>query len=206
MNALGVPANLMSLGALDFGLIIDGAIIIVENTLRRIAERQKRLGRPVRRDERLAEVLQASEEMVRPTVYGQIVIFLVFVPCLSFQGVEGKMFSPMVITLMLALASALRAVADVRPGDGGDSRSRRGRGTRGRRHSRRQAPLRTDPAQGPRSSVLVIAAGVTTFGAALIIFLSLGRVFMPTLDEINVDLVGGTNPLDFHASSRRTSI
>src|SRR6266446_352687 len=106
MNALGVPANLMSLGALAFGLIIDGAIIIVENTLRRIAEQQKRLGRPVHRDERVAEALKASEEMVRPTVYGQIVIFLVFVPCLSFQGVEGKMFSPMVITLMLALASA----------------------------------------------------------------------------------------------------
>ena len=96
----------MSLGALDFGLIIDGAVIIVENTLRRIAEQQTRLGRRVHRDERLAEVLKASEEMVRPTVYGQIVIFLVFVPCLSFQGVEGKMFSPMVITLMLALASA----------------------------------------------------------------------------------------------------
>ncbi len=92
MNALGVPANLMSLGALDFGLIIDGAIIIVENTLRRIAEQQKLLGRPVRREERVAEALTASEEMVRPTVYGQIVIFLVFVPCLSFQGVEGKMF------------------------------------------------------------------------------------------------------------------
>src|ERR1700680_4461850 len=106
MNALGVPANLMSLGALDFGLIIDGAIIIVENTLRRIAERQKREGRPVHRDERLAEALGASHEMVSPTVYGQIVIFLVFVPCLSFRGVEGKMFSPMVITLMLALASA----------------------------------------------------------------------------------------------------
>src|SRR5882762_66818 len=106
MNVLGVPANLMSLGALDFGLIIDGAVIIVENTLRRIAERQKHEGRPVRLDERLAEVLGASQEMVRPTVYGQIVIFLVFIPCLTFQGVEGKMFSPMIITLMLALAAA----------------------------------------------------------------------------------------------------
>ena len=94
MNALGVPANLMSLGALDFGLIVDGAIIIVENTLRRIADRQRLLGRPLRRDERLAEARDASLEMVRPTVFGQIVIFLVFVPCLSFQGVEGKMFSP----------------------------------------------------------------------------------------------------------------
>jgi heavy metal efflux system protein len=106
MNALGVPADLMSLGALDFGLIIDGAVIIVENTLRRVAERQKRLGRSLDYDERLDEALDASVEMVRPTVYGQIVIFLVFVPCLSFQGVEGKMFSPMVVTLMLAPGSA----------------------------------------------------------------------------------------------------
>ena len=106
MNALGISGNLMSLGALDFGLIIDGAVIIVENTLRRIAERQKHEGRVLTQDERLSEALQSSQEMVRPTVYGQIVIFLVFVPCLTFQGVEGKMFSPMVITLMLALASA----------------------------------------------------------------------------------------------------
>src|SRR4029077_8052279 len=67
------------------------------------------------RDERVVEALRASEEMVRPTVYGQIVIFLVFVPCLSFQGVEGKMFSPMVITLMLALASAFLLSVTVVP-------------------------------------------------------------------------------------------
>src|SRR4029078_12441526 len=76
------------------------------NTLRRIAERQHIAGRELSRPERLEEVVAASREMVKPTIYGQIVIFLVFAPCLAFQGVEGKMFSPMVITLMLALASA----------------------------------------------------------------------------------------------------
>jgi cobalt-zinc-cadmium resistance protein CzcA len=106
MNKLGISGNLMSLGALDFGLIIDGAVIIVENALRRLAERQHALGRPLNLSERLHETIASSKEMVRPTVYGQAVIFLVFVPCLTFQGVEGKMFSPMVITLMLALASA----------------------------------------------------------------------------------------------------
>ncbi|MBO8043674.1 efflux RND transporter permease subunit, partial [Pseudomonas aeruginosa] len=105
-NKLGISGNLMSLGALDFGLIIDGAVIIVENALRRLAERQHALGRPLNLSERLHETIASSKEMVRPTVYGQAVIFLVFVPCLTFQGVEGKMFSPMVITLMLALASA----------------------------------------------------------------------------------------------------
>ena len=106
MNQFGVSGNLMSLGALDFGLIIDGAVIIVENALRHLSERQHQAGRPLSRPERLEEVVRSSEEMLRPTIFGQVIIFLVFVPCLSFQGVEGKMFTPMIVTLMLALASA----------------------------------------------------------------------------------------------------
>src|SRR5260221_177692 len=188
MNALGVPANLMSLGALDFGLIIDGAIIIVENTLRRIAEQQKRLGRPVHRDERVAEALKASKEMVRPTVYGQIVIFLVFVPCLAFQGVEGKMFSPMVITLMLALASAFLLSVTFVPAMAailfrGKVAEREVSAIRVAKHL--YAPALRIALAHPLS---VVAAGIVTFGAAVIIFASMGRVFIPTLDEINVDL------------------
>ncbi len=106
MNGLGVSGNLMSLGALDFGLIVDGAVIIVENTLRRLAERQEHEGRLLTVQERLAETTEAAQEMVRPTVYGQLIIVLVFVPLLTFQGVEGKTFAPMAITLMLALACA----------------------------------------------------------------------------------------------------
>jgi cobalt-zinc-cadmium resistance protein CzcA len=194
MNALGVPANLMSLGALDFGLIIDGAVIIVENTLRRIAERQKRLGRPLDRDERLAEALEASREMVRPTVYGQIVIFLVFVPCLSFQGVEGKMFSPMVITLMLALGSAFLASLTFVPAMAailvrGKVAEREVAAVRAAKHL--YAPALRMALARPFS---VIVGGIVTFGAALIIFLSLGRVFIPTLDEINVDLASVRTP------------
>ncbi|KAH2841540.1 hypothetical protein KXW36_000934, partial [Aspergillus fumigatus] len=90
MNGLHISGNLMSLGALDFGLIIDGAVIIVENSLRRLGERQAHEGRLLTLHERLEEVIASSKEMVRPTVYGQIVIFLVFLPCLTFQGVEGK--------------------------------------------------------------------------------------------------------------------
>jgi heavy metal efflux system protein len=188
MNALGVPANLMSLGALDFGLIIDGAIIIVENTLRRIAEQQKRLGRAIRRDERLAEALKASEEMVRPTVYGQIVIFLVFVPCLSFQGVEGKMFSPMVITLMLALASAFLLSVTFVPAMAAIL-------FRGKVAEREVASIRVAKRlYSPTLEIalahplFVVAAGMATFGVAVFVFSSLGRVFIPTLDEINIDL------------------
>src|SRR5712675_1591606 len=188
MNAIGVPANLMSLGALDFGLIIDGAIIIVENTLRRIAERQKREGRPVRLDERLAEVLGASQEMVRPTVYGQIVIFLVFVPCLTFQRVEGKMFSPMVITLMLALASAFLLSLTFVPAMAailvrGKVAEREVSTIRAAKHL--YAPALRKALAHPFA---VVAGGTVTFGTAVIIFFSLGRAFIPTLDEINVDL------------------
>jgi cobalt-zinc-cadmium resistance protein CzcA len=188
MNALGVPANLMSLGALDFGLIIDGAVIIVENSLRGIAEQQKRLGRPLDHDERLAQALKASVEMVRPTVYGQIVIFLVFVPCLSFQGVEGKMFSPMVITLMLALGSAFLVSLTFVPAMAavlirGKVSEREVSAIRAAKHL--YAPMLRRALAHPCS---VITGGIVFFGVALIIFSSLGRVFIPTLDEINVDL------------------
>ncbi len=106
MNGLKVSGNLMSLGALDFGLIVDGAVIIVENALRHLAERQEREGRVVTIEERLEVTIVSAKEMIRPTVYGQLIIFLVFVPLLTFQGVEGKTFAPMAITLMVALACA----------------------------------------------------------------------------------------------------
>lgn len=106
MNVLGVSGNLMSLGALDFGLIVDGAVIIIENCLRRLAERQHHEARLLTLRERLEETTLATQELIKPTVYGQAIILLVFVPLLTFQGVEGKTFSPMAITLMLALVAA----------------------------------------------------------------------------------------------------
>src|ERR1700730_1949567 len=188
MNALGVPANLMSLGALDFGLIIERPIIVVENTLRRISERQKHLGRPLDRDERLAATLEASQEMVSPTVYGQIVIFLVFVPCLSFQGVEGKMFSPMVITLMLALGSAFLLSLTFVPAMA--ALLVRGKFAESEVSVIRAAKHLYAPAlrKALAHPFAVVAGGIATFAVAVIIFFSLGRVFIPTLDEINVDL------------------
>ena len=106
MNRFGVSGNLMSLGALDFGLIVDGSIIIIENCLRRLAERQHHEGRLLSLSERLHEVFEASKEMLRPTIYGQAIILLTFAPLLTFTGVEGKTFSPMAITIMLALVGA----------------------------------------------------------------------------------------------------
>ncbi|WEJ99277.1 MAG: CusA/CzcA family heavy metal efflux RND transporter [Candidatus Sphingomonas phytovorans] len=106
MRAFGVPGNLMSLGALDFGLIVDGAVIIIENCLARLAHRQEHEGRLLILRERLEETMRASQGMIRPTVFGQAVILLAFAPLLMFTGVEGKTFSPMAITIMLALGAA----------------------------------------------------------------------------------------------------
>ena len=106
MLRAGVSANLMSLGALDFGLIVDGAVIIVENALRRLAAQQHREGRLPDRRERLATVAAAAREMIRPSVYGQAIIILVYVPLLTLSGVEGKTFVPMALTVIIALAFA----------------------------------------------------------------------------------------------------
>ncbi len=103
----GISGNLMSLGALDFGLIVDGSIIITENCLKKLAEKQHQLKRTLNLKERMHEVMQASREMIQPTVFGQIIIIMVYIPMLTFTGVEGKMFEPMAITVILALVSAL---------------------------------------------------------------------------------------------------
>ncbi len=103
----GVSANLMSLGALDFGLIVDGAVIIVENCLRRLGEAQHRLGRLLNRDERFGLVATASAEVIRPSVFGIVIITVVYLPIFALSGIEGKTFHPMAITVMLALTAAL---------------------------------------------------------------------------------------------------
>ena len=101
-----ISANLMSLGALDFGLIVDGAVIITENALRHLAEKQHELGRSLDTEERLQTVRASAEEMIKPSLYGQAIIILVYVPLLTFTGVEGKMFEPMALTVIIALVAA----------------------------------------------------------------------------------------------------
>ncbi len=87
-------------------VIVDGAVIITENALRHVAERQRDLGRPLDLEERLRTVRASAEEMIRPSLYGQAIIILVYVPLLTFTGVEGKLFTPMALTVILALAAA----------------------------------------------------------------------------------------------------
>lgn len=103
----GVPANLMSLGALDFGLIVDGAVIIIENCLRRFGERQHALGRDLTAAERFDETASATAEVIRPSLFGLGIITAVYLPIFALTGVEGKMFHPMAITVVLALTGAM---------------------------------------------------------------------------------------------------
>jgi len=106
MVGVGVSANLMSLGALDFGLIVDGAVIIVENSVRRLAEAQRQFGQQSLR-ERLDTVFEASSEVIKPSLFGVAIITIVYIPIFSLTGVEGKMFHPMAATVMIALVSAM---------------------------------------------------------------------------------------------------
>ena len=102
-----VSANLMSLGALDFGIIIDGAVVIVENCVRRLAHAQTKAGRTLTRNERFHEVFAAAREARRPLLYGQIIIMVVYLPIFALTGVEGKMFHPMAFTVVAALVGAM---------------------------------------------------------------------------------------------------
>jgi cobalt-zinc-cadmium resistance protein CzcA len=102
-----VSANLMSLGALDFGIIIDGAVVIVENCVRRLAHAQAVAGRPLTRNERFAEVFAASKEAKRPLLFGQLIIMVVYLPIFALTGVEGKMFHPMAFTVVATLLGAM---------------------------------------------------------------------------------------------------
>ena len=183
MNRLGVSGNLMSLGALDFGLIVDGSIIIIENCLRRLAERQHHLGRLLTQPERLHEVFEASKEMVRPTIFGQAIILLVFAPLLIFTGVEGKMFTPMAITVMLALVGAFLLSLTFVPAMVAvliHGRVKEEEVSAIRWVKRKYEPLLTRIIAAPGKWVL---GGVGTFVAAGLLFTTLGQEFIPQLDE-----------------------
>ena len=107
MVEYGVSGNLLSLGALDFGIIVDGAVIIVENCVRRLAERQHEVGRILTRAERFEVVFAASKEVRGATMFGELIIMIVYLPILTLTGIEGKMFYPMAFTVLAALLGAL---------------------------------------------------------------------------------------------------
>ena len=187
MNRLGISANLLSLGALDFGLIVDGAVVVIENTLRRLAQARHAEGRPLTAGERLAIAAGSAREMARPAAFGQAIILLVYAPLLMFEGVEGKMFGPMAATVMLALLGAFvlsftfvpaMAALWVREPKADHEETRLARAA-----TARYAPLLAWTIARPRA---VLAAAGLSLLAGVVAFLLLGREFVPTLDEGDV--------------------
>jgi cobalt-zinc-cadmium resistance protein CzcA len=181
-----ISANLMSLGALDFGLIVDGAIIIAENGLRHLSECRRSLGRRLTASERLETVAESARQVIQPTVYGQAVIVLVYVPLLGFSGVEGKTFFPMAMTVIIALGTAFVLSLTFVP-------------------AMLAAALRSDPQErenrvvlglkavyGPmlakviKRPVPIIAMAIFLTVSAAWLFTRLGQEFVPILDEKNI--------------------
>ena len=183
MVQMKISGNLMSLGAIDFGLIVDGAVIIIENCLRRLGEKQHELGRLLTLTERLQEVMAASKEMIQPTVFGQAIIITVYVPILSLTGVEGKMFHPMAMTVILALVSAFILSMTFVPAMVAIF-------VRGRVKEKQNLLMRiAERAYEPSLKLAieykftVVLAAVAVFAASLLLFGRLGQEFVPTLDE-----------------------
>ena len=179
----GVSANLMSLGALDFGLIVDGAVIIVENALLRIAGHQHDRGRPLTPDERLCAVTAAAREMIRPSVYGQAIIILVYVPLLTLDGVEGKTFTPMAMTVILALAFAFILSLTFVPAMLALLLSKPVEEKEGRIMSWLNARYQPGLETAMRRPGRTIGIGIAAFLAAIAGFSMLGQEFLPQLDE-----------------------
>lgn len=179
----GVSGNLMSLGALDFGLIVDGAVIIIENCLRRFGERQHQLGRVLGSAERFALTAEATAEVIRPSLFGVAIITAVYLPIFALGGIEGKMFHPMALTVVLALSAAMLLTLTFVPAAvavflGGRVHEEESRALRwlGRRYDAAlQQALRL------RYAVLLLAALLVVGAGALAT--RLGSEFIPGLDE-----------------------
>ncbi|PXA78802.1 CusA/CzcA family heavy metal efflux RND transporter, partial [Caulobacter sp. D4A] len=187
MNRFGVSGNLMSLGALDFGLLVDGAVVVVESTLTRMGARRLLEGRDLTLAERLQEAAGAAAKMAKPAAFGQAVILLVYAPLLALEGVEGKMFQPMAATVMLALAGAFVLTFTFVPAMTAllvKAPRTAHQETKIESLARRLVEPATRWAVDRPLVVGLGAAGAVLVG--LLTFLSLGREFMPTLDEKDV--------------------
>jgi heavy metal efflux system protein len=181
-----ISANLMSLGALDFGLIVDGAIIIAENSLRHLSELRQALGRALTAGERLETVAESAREVIQPTVYGQAVIVLVYVPLLGFSGVEGKTFLPMALTVIIALGTAFILSLTFVPAMlavalRGNIDERENRFVRVLKVAYR--PMLAKVIERPAP---IIGAAVILIATAAWLFTRLGQEFVPILDEKNI--------------------
>ena len=183
-----ISGNLMSLGALDFGLIVDGAVIITENCLRKLSEKQHAIGRMLTVNERLEEVATASKEMIKPTVFGQAIILTVYLPLLTFTGVEGKMFEPMAMTVIFALIAAFVLSLTFTPAMIAifvKPNMQEKENLIIQKAKSLYQPLLEKSLQDPTK---VILFGVMIVTASFLLFTRLGQEFVPTLDEKDIAL------------------
>jgi heavy metal efflux system protein len=183
MRLFDISGNLMSLGAIDFGLIVDGAVIMTENSVRRVAERQHALGRRLTGEELKARVYDASVEVRRATMFGELIITAVYLPILTLTGIEGKMFRPMALTVIFALTGAFVLSLTYVPAAltfalrGGVAEKESGLIGFARR---RYKPLLAY-AMRHRAQALAVALALLAVSVALFPFL--GAEFVPRLDE-----------------------
>jgi heavy metal efflux system protein len=178
-----ISGNLMSLGAIDFGIIVDGAVVMVENFMRRLGRRQHELGRRLTRPERFELVQQAAGEVARPTIFGVGIIMIVYLPILSLSGVEGKMFQPMALVVLFALAGALLITFTVVPALAALLLG-------GKVAEREVFLIRAAKAvYGPavrwaiRLRVVVVAGAIVLVALTLVLASRLGSEFIPKLSE-----------------------
>ena len=183
MVKLGVSGNLMSLGAVDFGLLIDGAVVIVENVVRQLGIRQHELGRRLTSEERSQIVLAASKQVAHPMFFGVVIITIVYIPILALTGIEGKMFHPMAVTVMLALTGALVLALTLMPVL--CSFLLRGRIGEGDNFVIRATKNIYEPIlRGALAARwIVVMAAIAVFAGSLWLFTHLGAEFVPKLDE-----------------------
>ncbi|MCB0323648.1 MAG: CusA/CzcA family heavy metal efflux RND transporter [Bdellovibrionales bacterium] len=188
MVSCNITANLMSLGALDFGLIVDGSVIIVENCVRRLREARHELGRALSLEERLQTVYEASREVRRATMFGELIILTVYLPILTLTGVEGKMFQPMAVTVILALFGAMVFSLTFVPAAVAlfvDGRGREREGLLGKLTKQSYLPLLQLALRG---RWLVVGLALALVALAGVGATNLGSEFMPQLDEGDVAL------------------
>ncbi len=183
MARFGISGNLMSLGAIDFGLIIDGAVVIVENIVRQLGQRQHKLGRALTEEERMRTVLAASKQVGSPMFFGVVIITVVYIPLLALTGIEGKMFHPMALTVMLALGGALLLALTLMPVL--CSYFLRGNIQEGDNFVLRWVKRGYEPLLKGALKMrwLVVVASVVLFAGSIWLFNGLGAEFVPTLDE-----------------------
>ncbi len=188
MVSTKTSANLMSLGALDFGLLVDGTVIIVENYLRRVGEKAQKLKKPLDLIERLKEVVESTKEMSRPTLFGQSILILVYLPLLTFTGVEGKMFKPMAVTVILALISAFILSITFIPAMAALFIKGSAHEEHGKYFKKVEAFYQSWLIYGIHNPKRILLGAVGGFLVSIFAFFHLGQEFIPTLDEKDLAL------------------